>query len=126
MTNHSKLTENEKFDLVMALLRKEATASELARRHSVSEPTIGPWRDEFLDGGKRSLARKGKSEDAGEIKRLKAELADHKQVIGEYAFANDFLKKRLEISRLVKPNAMNCGRKSLETKGSTSTRFAVI
>lgn len=99
MANHSKLTENEKYDLIMKLLSRESTAAELARKYQVSEPTIGRWRDDFLDAGKERLSAKKSKENASELKRLKAELAEHKQLIGEYAFCNDFLKKRLEGSR---------------------------
>ena len=98
MSNHSKLSESEKYELIMKLLRREGTASELSRQYQVSEPTIGRWRDAFLDNGKQALSKKPSKEKDSELKRLKAELAEHKQLIGEYAFANDFLKKRLESS----------------------------
>ncbi|NRA65848.1 MAG: transposase [Pseudobacteriovorax sp.] len=98
MANHSKLSDSEKYELIMKLLRKEATASELSRQYQVSEPTIGRWRDDFLDGGKQRLSVRRNKENSSELKRLKVELAEHKQLIGEYAFANDFLKKRLDSS----------------------------
>ena len=98
MANHSKLSEIEKYELIMKLLRREATAAELARQYQVSEPTIGRWRDDFLDGGKERLGARHSKVRSAELKQLKAELAEHKQLIGEYAFANDFLKKRLEKS----------------------------
>ena len=98
MANHSKLTDQEKLELVMSLLRKESTVSELARRYSVSEPTIHRWRDDALDGMKGALSKGRKNGERNELRQLKAELSEHKQLIGEYAFANDFLKKRLERS----------------------------
>lgn len=95
MGKPSNLNESEKLEIVMALLRRESTGSELARRFGVSEPTMYRWRDEFLEAGKQGLKGNRKKSDSCEIKRLKAELAEHRQLIGEYAFANDFLKKRL-------------------------------
>ena len=95
MGRPSRLSETDRLDLVLALLRKEATGSELARRHGVSEATMYRWRDEFLDGGKQALKSGKNSTERDEIKTLKRELAEHKQLIGEYVFANDFLKKRL-------------------------------
>lgn len=96
MGRPSSLTESKRLELVLALLRKEAPGSELARRYGVSEPTMYRWRDEFLEAGKSALGSKKGSTEAAEIKRLKSELAERNQLIGEYVYANDFLKKRLE------------------------------
>lgn len=98
MGRPSTLGEAKRLELVLALLRKEASGSELARRFGVSEPTMYRWRDEFLEAGKQGLKGLKGSTEATEIKKLKSELAEHKQLIGEYAYANDFLKKRLETS----------------------------
>lgn len=98
MGRRSALGEAERVELVMALLRKEASGSELSRRYGVSEATMYKWRDEFINGGKQSLKGKRSASERDEVKQLKKELAEHKQLIGEYVFANDFLKKRLERS----------------------------
>jgi transposase len=95
MGRPSNLTDGQKLELVLALLRKEATGSELARRYGVSETAMYRWRDEFLEGGKAGLKSKRGPEENDELRRLKKDLEEHKRVIGEYAFANEFLKKRL-------------------------------
>jgi putative transposase len=95
MGRPSNLTDSQKLELVLALIRKEATGSELARKFGVSEASMYHWRDEFLEAGKSGLKNKRSSAESDELRRLKKELEEHKLVIGEYAFANDFLKKRL-------------------------------
>lgn len=96
MGKQSPISESQKIELVMALLRREAPGAELARRYGVSEAAMYRWRDLFLDAGKQGLKSKVAASDNDEIRRLKRDLEEHKQVIGEYAFANDWLKKRLE------------------------------
>lgn len=90
------LTNKEKTELVLALIRKDATGSELARKYGVSESVMYKWRDEFISCRSEGLKPKRSAAERDEVKRLKKEIAEHKLVIGEYAFANDFLKKRLE------------------------------
>lgn len=98
MGRPSSLGESERVELILALLRKEASGSELSRRYGVSEATMYKWRDEFLSAGKQALKGKKTAAEKDEVKQLKKQLAEHKQLIGEYVFANDFLKKRLENS----------------------------
>ena len=56
MGRHGEHTPGQRTEIVLALLRREEPASVLARRHKVSEQTFYRWRDEFLAGGKASLA----------------------------------------------------------------------
>nr|WP_246417312.1 helix-turn-helix domain-containing protein [Rehaibacterium terrae] len=44
---------------VLALLRKEEPAAQIARRAGISEPALHRWRDEFIAGGKAQLGGKG-------------------------------------------------------------------
>jgi len=51
MPRQSELPVAQRRDGVLALLRRDEPAAQLARRFSVSEPTLYRWRDEFLAGG---------------------------------------------------------------------------
>ena len=51
MSKRMVLSATERGELVLRLLRKEATAGELAREAGSSEPTWYQWRDAFLKGG---------------------------------------------------------------------------
>ena len=44
MSKRISSTSQERDKLVLRLLRNEATAYELAREHSISEPTLHQWR----------------------------------------------------------------------------------
>ena len=96
MSKGKHLSEGEKFEVVMALLRRERSGAELAREYGISEQTMYRWRDQFTDGGKKGLSSKRSASASSEVKELRRELKEHKQLIGEYAFANDFLKKKLD------------------------------
>ena len=96
MKKRISLTSEERGELVLRLLRKEATASELAREASISEPTLYQWRDAFLRAGFAGL--NGRSDQDAERRRHARELAKRDQVIGEMTVALRVLKKNLGVS----------------------------
>jgi transposase len=95
MPKHSDLTVEQRREAVLALLRREEPAAQLARRYGISEQTLYRWRDDFLAAGEAALAKGKNGIDARdqEIKKLKAELEEHTLTIGELAAANRILKK---------------------------------
>jgi transposase len=44
--------------VVLGVLRGEMSAAEAARRHGVSETSIGKWKDAFIRAGREGLAAK--------------------------------------------------------------------
>jgi transposase-like protein len=94
MGKKSTLSAEQRAQIVLRLLSKEEPAARIARRVGISEQTLYRWRDEFLSGGKQALNGRGAaSEQDKTIERLKAELAERDQVIGEITIANRILKK---------------------------------
>ncbi|GMU44142.1 MAG: hypothetical protein DYH17_16355 [Xanthomonadales bacterium PRO6] len=94
MPKKSELTQEQRAEAVMALLRREAPVPQLARRFGVSEQSLYRWRDEFISAGKLGLAGKApEHEQAREMARLKGEIESRDQVIGELTIANRILKK---------------------------------
>src|SRR5262245_14041813 len=91
----SELTVAQRRDAVLALLRREEPAAQLARRFGVSEQTLHRWRDEFLAAGEAALAHGKNGADARdrENRELRAELEERNLVIGELTVANRILKK---------------------------------
>ena len=55
MSKRIVLSAAERGELVLRLLRKEATAGQLAREAGISEPTLYQRRDAFLKGGFSNL-----------------------------------------------------------------------
>lgn len=95
MGKKSTLSAEQRAQIVLRLLSKEEPAVQIARRAGISEQTLYRWRDEFLSGGgKQALSGRGggQSEQAKTIERLKSELAERDQVIGEITIANRILK----------------------------------
>lgn len=90
------LTPTKKTEIVLQVLRKEDSLASIARQHQVSEQSIYRWQEEFLNAGKQAMSGKVKSTKNHEVEGLKKQLAEQERVIGEYAFANSFLKKKLE------------------------------
>jgi transposase len=95
MGKPSKLSETQKLEVVLLLLRQQEPAAVLARRYGVSEATLYRWRDEFLEGGKAALAgdRPGRNGSASRVVALERELGERDRVIGELTVANRILKK---------------------------------
>lgn len=95
MPKRSELTVEQRREAVLALLRREEPAAQLARRYGVSEQSLYRWRDEFLAAGEAALANGKNGSDARvrEIRELKAKLEERDQVIGELTVANRILKK---------------------------------
>ena len=94
MGQRSKLSGEQRMQLVLRLLSKEEPAAQIARRAGISEQTLYRWRDEFIQGGKQALNGRGtKAEQAKAMERLERELAERDQVIGELTIANRIFKK---------------------------------
>jgi len=94
MGRKSEVPADKHVELVLALLRKEEPAAQIARRAGVSEQTVYRWRDEFISGGKAQLAGRGSDAVAAkEVAKLQREIDSREQVIGELTIANRILKK---------------------------------
>ncbi|MXZ55868.1 MAG: helix-turn-helix domain-containing protein [Gammaproteobacteria bacterium] len=91
MSKRIVLSATERGELVLRLLRKEATAGELAREAGISEPTLYQWRDTFLKAGFSGLD--GRKSSDSEHRRLEREVAQRDQLIGEMTVALRTLKK---------------------------------
>ena len=99
MANRTELSVDQRLEVVLALLRREEPAATLARRYGISEPTLYRYREQFLEGGKASLAdgKRGKADPRDEqIQKLQKDLSKRDQVIGELTIANRIFKKSTE------------------------------
>ena len=86
----------EKIRIVLDGLRGEHSIAELCRREGIAESLYYSWSKEFLEAGKRRLA--GDTERAantGEVKDLRRQAQDLKEVVAEQALELRLLKKSM-------------------------------
>lgn len=73
-----------KLTIVLSVLTGESTQAEAARRHGISETSIGKWKDQFLHGGREGLAQgAGAARPTGREARLAEEIDDLTRALGE-------------------------------------------
>jgi transposase len=80
----SKHPVDVKLKIVLSVLRGESTQAEAARRHGVSETSIGKWREQFVSAGRQGLEvgdRVGRL--TGQEARLAEEIDDLTRALGE-------------------------------------------
>lgn len=73
-----------KLKIVLSVLSGEATQAEAARRHGVSETSIGKWKEQFVLGGRDGLAQgSSQTKPTGREAQLAAEVDDLTRALGE-------------------------------------------
>ena len=86
----------EKIRIVLDGLRGEATISELCRREGIAESLYYSWSKEFLEAGKRRLTGDtARSATTSEVKDLKRQAVELKEVVAEQALELRLLKKSM-------------------------------
>ena len=86
----------EKIRIVLDGLRGEQSIAGLCRREGIAESLYYSWSKEFLEAGKRRLT--GDTERAantGEVKDLRRQAQDLKEVVAEQALELRLLKKSM-------------------------------
>ena len=87
----TRLTPDEKVRIVVQTFNPETNIADLCRQHNLVPRTIYTWKEKFLAGGRSSF----EGADASKREqRHNKDVSDFKRIIGEYAVANDALKKR--------------------------------
>ncbi len=86
----------EKIRVVLAGLRGEESIASLCRQEGISESLYYSWSKEFLEAGKRRLAGDtARHATSPEVKDLRTESADLKEVVAELTLENRLLKKSM-------------------------------
>ena len=86
----------EKIRVVLDGLRGEHSIAELCRREGIAESLYYSWSKEFLEAGKRRLAGDtARSATTDEVKTLRREAQDLKEVVAEQALELRLLKKSM-------------------------------
>ena len=86
----------EKIRIVLEGLRGEESIATLCRREGIAESLYYSWSKEFLEAGKKRLAGDtARQATSGEVKDLKREMRDMKELVAELSLENRLLKKSM-------------------------------
>ncbi len=84
----------DKIRIVLAGLRGEDSIAELCRQEGISQGLYYSWSKEFLEAGKKRLAGDtARQANTGEVKQLRKEARDLKEVFAEQALELRLHKK---------------------------------
>ena len=91
-----KFSSEEKIRMVLDGLRGEYSIAELCRREGINNNLYYRWSKDFLEAGKKQLAGDTIREaTSDEVKELRAENSELKEVVAEFTLKNRVLKKSL-------------------------------
>lgn len=92
--SRKRYSSEDKIRIVLEGLRGEVTVAELCRKEGISESLYYKWSKEFLEAGKSRLTGNTKRQaTTDEVKELKSENEQLKQLVAELALKNRVLKK---------------------------------
>ena len=86
----------EKIRIVLSGLRGEDGIAGPCRREGIAESLYYSWSKEFLEAGKKRLSGDtARQASSGEVKDLRREMRDLKEVLAEQVLENRLLKKSM-------------------------------
>ena len=89
-------SSEEKIRIVLEGLRGEESIAALCRREGIAESLYYSWSKDFLEAGKKRLAGDtGRQATSGDVKDLKREMRDMKELVAELSLENRLLKKSM-------------------------------
>jgi transposase len=90
----SNIQLKEKIRIVLDGLRSEESIAELCRLEGIAQSIYYKWSKEFMEAGKRRLARDtARSATTGEVSTLRREARELKEVVAEQTLELRLLKK---------------------------------
>ena len=86
----------EKIRIVLEGLRGEDSIAELCRREGIAQGVYYKWSKDFMEAGKRRLAGDtSRAANTDEVRDLRREARDLKEVVAEQMLENRLLKKSM-------------------------------
>ena len=86
----------EKIRIVLAGLRGEESIAALCRREGIAESLYYSWSKEFLEAGKKRLAGDTERQaNTGEVRELRRQMRDVKELVADLTLENRLLKKSM-------------------------------
>lgn len=94
--SRKKYSAEEKIRIVLEGLRGDESIAELCRREGIAQSMYYKWSKEFMQAGKQRLAGNTKRQaDSSEVKELRRQNDQLKELVAELALKNKVLKKSL-------------------------------
>jgi len=91
-----KFSSEEKIRIVLEGLKGEESISAICRREGISAGLYYRWSKDFLEAGKKRLTGDTKREaNSSEVKELRQENSNLKEVVAELVLENRVLKKNM-------------------------------
>lgn len=86
----------EKIRIVLEGLRGEDSIAELCRREGIAQGVYYKWSKDFMEAGKRRLAGDtSRAANSDEVRDLRKEARDLKEVVAEQMLENRLIKKSM-------------------------------
>ena len=86
----------DKIRIVLDGLRGEDSIAAICRREGIAESLYYSWSKEFLEAGKKRLSGDtARQASTGEVKDLRREMRDLKEVVADLTLENRLLKKSM-------------------------------
>jgi putative transposase len=97
MSQHNKVSKEEKTKIVLAVLRGDKTVSEIAAQYSVHPNLIGRWKQTAIEGMPESFEDKRKKIDRSQHQEQEQLVERLYKLVGQRDIELDWLKKKLSI-----------------------------
>lgn len=86
----------DKIRIVLEGLRGDDSIAELCRKEGIAQSLYYSWSKEFLEAGKKRLAGDtARQANTGEVKDLRAEALELKELVADLSLENRLLKKNM-------------------------------
>ena len=91
-----RFSSEDKIRIVLSGLRGDDSIAELCRQEGIAQSQYYSWSKDFMEAGKKRLAGDTEREaNTGEVKGLRKEARDLKEVVAEQALELRLLKKSM-------------------------------
>jgi len=99
-----------KTQIVLEVLREEATLNEIAAKHGLHPVLVSRWKQEFMERASE-MFKKGPSDTDKELETEKKHVAELERKVGQLTYEVDWLKKNLTKSSDLtgRKNCVNLG-----------------
>ena len=95
MKKRNSYSAEFKTQVVLEVLREEATLNEIAAKYEISPVMVGRWKQDFIDRAPE-VFKKGASESEKELAKEQEHVADLERKVGQLTYEVDWLKKKSE------------------------------